>query len=78
MSLDMSWPIIETEDKILSVTKNCETPYKQPHTKPLERLEFKLTQPRETVSFRPSIIRGVESKWMIGLTNLEAYISILI
>ena len=38
--------------------------------------EFKLTQTRETFSFKPTINLDLYSKWMIGLTILEAYTSI--
>ena len=49
-------------DLLLSITKNGETLFEQTHTKPQETLDFKLTQPRETFSFRPSINVGVDSK----------------
>ena len=65
----------ETEYFLLSITKNCETLIKQTHLKPQETLECKLSKPRETFSFKPSIpIKGCS---MIGLTSLEVYNSIL-
>ena len=59
--------------KVLSLTKNCETLIKQTHIKAQETLEFKVTKPRETFSFTPSINLGCDSEWMIGLTSWEAY-----
>ena len=64
----------ETEDLLLSITKNCETLIKQIHTKPQETLEIKMTKPRETFHFKPPI--QIEGDWMIGLTDLEVYNSI--
>ena len=64
-------PKNETEDLLHSITKNCEKPNKQTHTKPQEALEFKLTQPRETFSFKPSPNLGFDSRWLFGLTKLE-------
>ena len=68
-------PKNETEDLLLSITKNCETLIKQTHTKQQKALEIKLTKPTETFSFKPSI--SIEVSWMIGLTNFEVYNSIL-
>ena len=67
-------PKNETEDLILSITKNCETLIDQTHRKPEETLEFKMTKPRETFHFKPPI--QVKGDWMIGLTDLEVYNSI--
>ena len=63
----------ETEDLLLSITKNCETLIKQTHGKAEETLEFKLNKPRETFHVNPPI--SVEGSWMIGLTSLEVYFS---
>ena len=63
----------DTEDLLLSVTKNCETLIEQTHTKPQETLQFKLTKSREIFSIKPSIFLGLDSNWMVGLTNLEVY-----
>ena len=63
-----------TEDLLLSITKNCETPIEQTKTKPQESLEFKMIIPKETFHFNPPI--QVKGDWMIGLTDLEVYISI--
>ena len=74
MNLDMIQPRIETEDLLLSVTKNCETVIKHTHEKPQKTFEYKLTQPRETFFFKPPI--SVEGSWMIRLTSLEVYNSV--
>ena len=55
MDLNMIRPKDETENIILSVTKNCETLVKQTHTRPEETLEFVLNKPRETFHFNPLI-----------------------
>ena len=64
----------ETEDLLLSITKNCETLIGQTHRKAEETLEFKMMKPRETFHFNPPI--QIKGDWMIGLTGLEVYISI--
>ena len=74
MNLNMIQPKNETEDLLLSITKNFETLIQQTHTKPQETLEFKMTKPRETFHFKPPI--QVKDDWMIGLTDLEVYNSI--
>ena len=67
-------PKNETENLLLSLTKNCETLIEQTHRKPEETLEFKMTKPRETFHFNPSI--KTEGDWMLGLIDLEVYNSI--
>ena len=67
-------PKNQTEDFLLSITKNCETLIEQTHTKPQETLEFKMIKPRETFHFKPPI--QIKGYWMIGLTDLEVYNSI--
>ena len=54
MNLNMSRPKNETEDSLLSITKNCETSIKphettqnNPHTKPQETLEFQVLWNKE-------------------------------
>ena len=61
---------------ILSITKNCETLVEQTHRKVEETLEFKLTPPSETFSFKIAFNLVLDSNWMIGLTSLKIYISI--
>ena len=67
-------PKNETENLILSITKNCQTLNEQTHTKTQETLEFKMIKPRETFHFKPPV--SIESEWMVGLTDLEVYDSI--
>ena len=59
----------------MSITKNCETPIKQTHIRPEETQEFKLTKPKQTFYFTPPI--QIEGSWMVGMTSLEFYSSIL-
>ena len=74
MNLNMMRPKNQTEDLLLSVTKNCETLIDQSHTRSQETLEFKMVKSRETFHFKPPI--RIKGDWMIGLTNLEVYNSI--
>ena len=74
MNLNMIQPKNETEDLLLSITKNCKTLIEQTHRKAEETLEFKMFKPRETFHFRPPI--QIQGFWMIGLTDLEVYNSI--
>ena len=67
-------PKNETEDLLLSITKNCETLIQQTHRKPEETLEFKMIKPRQTFHFNPPI--QTKGDWMIGLVDLEVYKSI--
>ena len=64
-------PKNETEDLLLSFTKNCEKLVEQTHRKPEETLEFKMIKPRETFHFNPPI--HIKGDWMIGLVDLEVY-----
>ena len=73
MNLNLIRPKNETEDLLLSITKNFELLIEQTHTKPQETLEFKMNKQRETFHFRPRI--QIQGSWMIGLTDLEVYIS---
>ena len=63
----------DTEDVLLSITKNRVAPIKQTHTKPQETHEFKITRPKQTFSFRPSSNLGVVCKKIIGLISLDIY-----
>ena len=74
MNLNMIRTKNETEDLILSITKNCETLIKQTHTRLEETMEFKMIKPRETFCFTPTI--PIKGDWMIGLMDLELYTSI--
>ena len=74
MNLKMIRPKNETENLLLSITKNCETLIEQTHRKAEETLEFKMTQPKETFHFKPPI--SIEGSWMLELTDVEVYNSI--
>ena len=74
MKLNMIIPKNETEDLLLSITKNCETLIEQTHRKPEETLEFKMTKSREIFHFTPPM--EIKEDWMLGLVNLEVYNSI--
>ena len=74
MILNMIQPKNETENLLLSVTKNCETLFEQTHRKPEETLEIKMDKPREIFHFKPPMV--IKGDWMIGLVNLEIYNSI--
>ena len=74
MNLNMIRPKNQTEDLLLSITKNCETLIEQNHRKAEETLEFKMIKPREIFHSKPPI--QIQGDWMIGLTNLEVYNSI--
>ena len=67
-------PKNETEDLLLSITKNCQTLVDQTYKRPEETLEFKMVKPTETFHFKPSI--QVKENWMLGLVDLEVYNSI--
>ena len=66
-------PKNETEDLLLSITKNRQTLIEQTHRKAEETLEFEMTKPKETFHFKPPI--SIKGSWMIGLTDLEVYSS---
>ena len=70
----MIQPKNETENLLLSITKNCEKLVEQTHRKPEETLEFKMLKPRETFHFNPPI--HTKGEWMLGLIDLEVYHSI--
>ena len=74
MNLNIIRPKTQTEDLLLSITKNCESLIEQTHRKAEETLEFKMIKPRETFHFKPPI--QINGDWMIGLTDLEVYNSI--
>ena len=74
MNLNMIRPKTQTEDLLLSISKNCETLIELTHRKAEEALKFKMIKPRETFHFKPPI--QVKGDWMIGLVDLEVYNSI--
>ena len=67
-------PKTQTEDLLLSITKNCEMLIEQTHRKAEETLEFKMNKSREIFHSSPPI--QIKGDWMIGLTDLEVYNSI--
>ena len=71
MNLNMIQPKNETEDLLLSITKNCEKLVEQTHKKSEETLEFKMFKSREIFHFNPPI--RTEGDWMLVLIDLEAY-----
>ena len=59
MNLNMIQPKNQTEDLLLSITKNCETLIEQTHGKAEETLEFKMTKPIQKFHFNHQIqIKG--------------------
>ena len=74
MNLNMIRPKNETEDLLLSITKNCETLIDQTHRKAEETLKFEMIKPKETFHFKPP--SQIQGDWMLGLTDLELYNSI--
>ena len=74
MNINTIRPKTETEDLLLSITKNCETLIEQTHRKPEETLEFKMIKPRETFHFKTPI--HIKGDRMLGLIDLEVYNSI--
>ena len=74
MKLNMIRSKTETEDLLLSITKNCETLVQQTHRKPEETLKFEMLKPKETFHFNPPI--QTKGDWMLGLIDLEVYNSI--
>ena len=70
----MIQPKNETENLLLSITKNCEKLVEQTHRKPEETLEFKMLKSKEIFHFNPPI--QTKGDWMLGLIDLEVYNSI--
>ena len=70
----MIQPKNETENLLLSITKNCERLVEQTQRKPEETLEFKMLKSREIFHFNPPI--HTKGDWMLGLIDLEVYNSI--
>ena len=71
MNLNIIQPKNQTEDLLLSITKNCQTLIKQTHRKAEETLEFKMNKSREIFHFSPPI--QIKGEGMIGLVDLEVY-----
>ena len=69
-------PKSQTEDSLISITKNCETVITQTQRKPEETSKFKIIKPRKTFHFNPPL--SIEGYWLTGLTSLEVYNSVFI
>ena len=69
MKLNKIRPKKETENLLLSITKNCQTLIEQTHTKAQGTLEFKTIKPRKIFHFNPPI--SIEGNLMIGFIDLE-------
>jgi len=67
-------PKNETEDMLLSITKNCDMLIEQTKSRHQKTLEFKMNKPNETFHFNPSF--QITGDWTIGLTSLQVYNSI--
>ena len=69
MNLDMMKPKDKTQDLFLPITENSETliEFIYAHTRTRKTLDFRLIQPKETFSIKPSFT--VDSKWMSALTS---------
>ena len=63
MNLNMIHPKNETENLLLSITKNCEKLVEQTHRKAEETLLFKMLKRRETFHFKPPI--HAKGDWML-------------
>ena len=71
MNLNIIRPKNETQDLLLSITKNGETLLEQTHRKAEETLEFKMGISKEFFHFNPPF--QIKRYWMIGLASLELY-----
>ena len=67
-------PKNETENLLLSITKNCKTLIEQTYTKAQETLEFKMIKPRKIFHSNPPI--SIEGSLTISLIDLEVYNSV--
>ena len=67
-------PKNETEQFLLSVTKNCKTLINQTHRKAEETLELKITKLRQIFHFNPAV--EVKEDWAVGSNSLEVYNSV--
>ena len=74
MNLSLLRLAAETEDLLLSITKNCKTLIEQTHRKAEETSEAKMTKSREIFHLNPYL--SIEGSWMVGLLGLEIYNSI--
>ena len=68
-------PKNETQYLSLWISKNCQTLIEQTHMKAEETLKLKMIKPKETFHFTPPF--QDKGDWVIGLTDLELYNSLL-
>ena len=71
MNLDVFKHSKETEYLLLSINKNFGALVEQTHRRTQKTLSFRLTQPKENLSFTPPI--SIKRSWLVGLTSLEQY-----
>ena len=65
MNTNMIQPKIDTEDLLFSTTKTCERLIKQTHTKPQEKLDFKINKWRENFSINLLLILvSFPTRWL--------------
>ena len=57
MSLDMVRPKLETEDLLLSITKNCEMLNKQTHRKLEKNIGLSIFRTKRSISFQSTFIQ---------------------
>ena len=74
MNSNTCQPKNETDELLLSITKNTDSLIKRRQTKPQKILDFKMKKPTETISFDNSL--NLEDEWMLGVKCFEVYISI--
>ena len=74
MNLNMIRLKIETEDLILSITKNFETLIKQTQRKAEETLDLKLTKTKETVPFEtPNVNQRILDSWVNEFRSMQFF-----
>ena len=64
-------PKKQTEDLLLSITKNCKTLIEQTRTRSQETLEFKMNKQKEIFHFSPPI--QIQGDWINRFTSLQFY-----
>ena len=74
MNLKILGSKTETEDLLLSITKNCETLIEGTPRKTEATIEIKMIKPREIFHFNAP--NQIKKDWMLILTSLEVYNSI--
>ena len=67
----MFGPRNKKEKLILFITGNCEILIGQTHKNPEETFDYKLTQPKEILSFSPP--KSFDGSWLFGSKSFEVY-----